>query len=219
VNISGRVALVSGRASGFALAGRRPAAPAAELSEDDILGLKSDRRSTLDRLLFPGPAAECRAHHEQFGDVAVLPTTEFLYGLRPGVEHAVDLEPGVRLLIGVEAISEPDERGLRTVVCTLNGQLRPVTVRDRSVDARVAVAEKADRDDPGQVAAPFSGVVTLAVTAGKAVEAGQAVATIEAMKMAASTTTPVAGTVRRVAVGPIQQVEGGDLLLVVEALR
>ena len=48
---------------------------------------------------------------------------------------------------------------------------------------------------------------------------GFGLASAEAMKMEASITTPVAGTVRRVAVGPIQQVEGGDLLLVVEALR
>ena len=40
-------------------------------------------------------------------------------------------------------------------------------------------------------------------------------ATIEAMKMEAAITTPVAGTVQRLAIGSQQQVEGGDLLLVV----
>jgi pyruvate carboxylase len=131
------------------------------------------------------------------------------------VEHAVDLEPGVRLIMGVEAIGDPDERGMRTVVCTLNGQLRPVSVRDRSVDAQVKAAEKADRNAPGQIAAPFAGVVTLQVAEGDTVEAGQPVATIEAMKMEAAVTTPVAGTVSRVAIGPVQQVEGGDLLIAV----
>jgi len=28
------------------------------------------------------------------------------------VEHAVDLNPGVRLPMGVKAVSEPDERGM-----------------------------------------------------------------------------------------------------------
>jgi pyruvate carboxylase len=144
----------------------------------------------------------------------VLPTQEFLYGLRPGDEHAVDLEPGVRLLMGIEALSDPDERGMRTVMCTLNGQLRPVTVRDRSVEAHVTVAEKADRGDPGHVAAPFAGVIVLKVAEGDAVQAGQQVATIEAMKMEAAITASVAGTVSRVAVAPVQQVEGGDLLIV-----
>src|SRR3954447_5160459 len=37
---------------------------------------------------------------------------EFLCGLRDGVEHAVDLNPGVRLPMGIKAVSEPDERGM-----------------------------------------------------------------------------------------------------------
>jgi pyruvate carboxylase len=104
---------------------------------------------------------------------------------------------------------------MRTVMCTLNGQLRPIRVRDRSVAVTVRAAEKADPTVPGQVAAPFAGVVSLAVEEGAAVEAGQVVATIEAMKMEASITTPIAGTVRRAAIGAVQQVEGGDLIVVV----
>ncbi|MGY1631994.1 pyruvate carboxylase [Geodermatophilus sp. SYSU D01186] len=197
-----------------ALEGRRPAEPPAELSEDDRDGLAKEPRATLNRLLFPGPTREFLAHSEAYGDVSVLPTKEFLYGLRPGDEHAVDLEPGVTLLMGVEAVSDPDERGMRTVMCTLNGQLRPVSVRDRSVEAAVKAAEKADRSDPKQVAAPFAGVVTLQVAEGDSVAAGQPVATIEAMKMEAAITAPAAGTVQRLAIGSVQQVEGGDLLVV-----
>ncbi len=76
-------------------------------------------------------------------------------------------------------------------------------------------AEKADASQPGQVAAPFAGVVSLAVEVGQQVEAGGAVATIEAMKMEAPITSPVAGTVQRLAIGAQQLVEGGDLLVVV----
>jgi len=133
--------------------------------------------------------------------------------LRPGEEYAVDLEPGVRLLFGLEAVGEADERGLRTVMATLNGQLRPVQVRDRSVTAAVPVAERADRSNPNHLAAPFAGVVTLTVAAGEKVEAGQTVATIEAMKMEAAITAGRSGTVARVAIAPMAQVEGGDLLL------
>jgi pyruvate carboxylase len=197
-----------------ALEGRRPAEPSAELTDDDLRGLAEAPRATLNRLLFPAPTREFEAHRDQYGDTSVLPTKDFLYGLRQGTEHAVDLEPGVRLLIGIEAISDPDERGMRTVMCTLNGQLRPVSVRDRSVDAHVKAAEKADRSDPRQVAAPFAGVVTLKVAEGDTVSAGQPLATIEAMKMEAAITAPEAGTVQRLAIGEVQQVEGGDLLVV-----
>jgi pyruvate carboxylase len=199
-----------------ALEGRRPAEPPAELSDDDVRGLAEQPRPTLNRLLFPGPTKEFLAHREAYGDTSVLPSKEFLYGLRSGVEHSVDLEPGVRLLIGVEAISDADDRGMRTVMCTLNGQLRPVSVRDRSVAADVKAAEKADRSNPDHVAAPFAGVVSLSVGEGDAVDAGQQIATIEAMKMEAGITAPRAGKVARVAIGSVQQVEGGDLLVVLE---
>ena len=63
--------------------------------------------------------------------------------------------------------------------------------------------------------APFSGVVTPAVAEGDTVEAGAVVATIEAMKMEASITSPIGGTVERLAIPGHQQVEGGDLILVV----
>jgi pyruvate carboxylase len=89
-------------------------------------------------------------------------------------------------------------------------------VRDRSVASDLPVAERADRSDANQVAAPFAGVVTLAVAEGDTVEAGATVATIEAMKMEAGITAPKAGTVRRLAIGSVQQVEGGDLLVVLE---
>ncbi|GGU16691.1 pyruvate carboxylase [Streptomyces daghestanicus] len=196
-----------------ALRGRAEPRPVPELSAEDRDGLAGDRRATLNRLLFPGPAREFTAHRQAYGDTGVLDSLDFFYGLRPGTEYTVDLEPGVRLLIELQAVGEADERGLRTVMAGLNGQLRPVRVRDRAAASDVPVTEKADRADPGHVAAPFAGVVTLAVAEGDRVEAGATVATIEAMKMEAAITAARAGTVIRLAVHRVQQVEGGDLLV------
>jgi pyruvate carboxylase len=199
-----------------ALHGRAPEKDAAELSIEDRRDLRDDRQATLNRLLFPAPTKEFLAHREAYGDTSLLSSKDFLYGLEPEIEHTVDLERGVRLLIGLEAISEPDERGFRTVLTTLNGQLRPVSVRDESVATDVKAAERADRSNPKHVAAPFAGVVTLAVEEGAEVDDGQVVATIEAMKMEASITAQASGTVKRLAIGNVQQVEGGDLLLELE---
>ena len=199
-----------------ALEGRPPEREPAELSDDDREGLAKDRRPTLNRLLFPGPTKEYLTHREAYGNTSVLSTKDFLYGLEPEVEHTVELEPGVTLIIELEAISEPDERGYRTVVTSMNGQLRPVSVRDAEVATDVKAAEKAERGNARHVAAPFAGVVTLQVAEGDAVESGQTVATIEAMKMEASITVQQAGTVERLAIGKVQQVEGGDLLLELE---
>uniref|UniRef100_UPI003512F900 biotin/lipoyl-containing protein n=1 Tax=Mycolicibacterium hippocampi TaxID=659824 RepID=UPI003512F900 len=201
-----------------ALAGRAPAKPVVDLTAEDSEALGqagTTRQATLNRLLFPGPTKEFEAHRELYGDTSSLSANQFLYGLRHGDEHRVKLERGVELLIGLEAISDPDERGMRTVMCIINGQLRPVVVRDRSVASEVPAAEKADRNNPDHVAAPFAGVVTVNTTEGDAVEAGQTIATIEAMKMEAAITAPKAGTVTRVAVSATAQVEGGDLLVVV----
>ncbi|MGQ7296822.1 pyruvate carboxylase [Quadrisphaera sp. KR29] len=185
------------------------AAPA-DLGRD---GTSASRRDLLNRLLFPGPAAELARVRADHGDVSVLDTRDYLYGLRRGQESTIRLGRGVSLIAGLEAVGEPDERAVRTVMTVLNGQLRPVAVRDRTLQVDVASAEKADPARPGHVASPFAGVVTLVVAEGDAVEAGQTVATIEAMKMEASITTAVAGTVRRTAIGAVQQVEGGDLVV------
>ncbi|AEA26916.1 pyruvate carboxylase [Pseudonocardia dioxanivorans] len=196
-----------------ALEGRKPEHEPAELSIDDRRGLREDRRRTLNRLLFPGPTKEFETHREDYGDTSVLSSKDYFYGLEPEVEHSAPIDRGVDLIIELEAISEPDERGIRTVLTTLNGQLRPVSVRDRSVATDVKAAEKAERGNDRHVAAPFAGVVTLQVGEGDQVDAGQTVATIEAMKMEASITAQKAGTVERLAIGKVQQVEGGDLLL------
>ena len=201
-----------------ALAGRPPAKPQQELTPEDEANLSlagRKRQATLNRLLFPGPTKEFESHREQFGDTSRLSANQFFYGLRRGDEHLVRLERGVELLIGLEAISDPDDRGMRTVMCIINGQLRPVLVRDRSIASTVPTAEKADRANPDHIAAPFAGVVTVGVAAGDKVSAGQTVATIEAMKMEAAITAPKGGTVGRVAVSATAQVEGGDLLVVV----
>ncbi len=200
----------------MALEGRGPGRPEAELSAEDEAVLAQPgpkRQAALNRLLFPAPTREFEIHRETYGDTSQLSDNQFFYGLRQGDEHRVRLEKGVELLIGLEAMSDPDERGMRTVMCILNGQLRPVLVRDRNIGAAVPTAEKADRDNSDHIAAPFAGVVSVNVAVGDAVAAGQTIATIEAMKMEAAITAPKAGTVVRVAVSATEQVESGDLLV------
>ncbi|MCW2842846.1 MAG: pyruvate carboxylase [Nocardioides sp.] len=200
-----------------ALEGRTWKPPAEELTDQQREGLSGSaatRRRTLNELLFPGPTKDFAEVRETYGDVSVLPTLDYLYGLQQGEEHEVEIAEGKTLILGLQAISEADERGYRTVMATINGQLRPISIRDRSVSSAVAAAEKADTSRPGQVAAPFQGVVTIVVEEGAQVSAGDTVATIEAMKMEASITAPVDGKVERLALSGPQAVDGGDLVLV-----
>jgi len=197
-----------------ALAGREPDVSEQPLSPETERELEGrGRRNTLSRLLFPAPMREFEEFVGTYGDVSVLPSGAFFFGLRQGEELAVDLGPGVQLLVGLEAIGDADEHGIRTVVCTLNGQFRPLSVRDRSLGRDIPVAERADPGNDKEVGAPFTGVVTLRVGRGDHVEAGEVVATIEAMKMEASITAASSGEVVDVAVDEIAPVQAGDLLI------
>ncbi|HHU38090.1 MAG TPA: pyruvate carboxylase [Propionibacterium sp.] len=198
-----------------ALAGRRTKPVETELPDEDAEALASEPRRTLNRLLFPGPTKDFEEATAEYSDLSVLTTRQFLHGLEPGREHDVPIERGKTLLMSLQAIGDPDERGLRPVLATINGQMRQVLVRDMAVESNVVAAERANPANPGEVPAPFSGVVTLTVEPGDEIAVGDQVATIEAMKMEASITSPVAGTVQRVALQHSQAVEGGDLLLVV----
>jgi pyruvate carboxylase len=180
-------------------------------------GSSLDRRATLNRLLFPAPFKEFSKMRENYGRLDQVDTIDFLYGLEQGVEHMIELSKGLRLYIGLEAIGTPDAKGFRTVMTTLNGQLRPVNVRDRKIVSDVIVAEKANPSNLGHVAAPFQGVVTLKTVVGTRVELGQAVASIEAMKMEATITASISGVVKRLAIPATQAVEAGDLILEIEA--
>jgi pyruvate carboxylase len=200
------------------LAGRTPSisvTPIDPASAAALNGTALERRRALNTLLFAQPTALFESQREQFGDVSVLDTIDYLYGLERGVEHIVDIGQGIRLFVGLEAIGAPDEKGMRTVMAVLNGQLRPMAVRDKSIAVESRTVERADTGNPQHVAAPFAGVVSMRVSPGTSVLVGEAIATIEAMKMEAAITAPHAGVVERVVFTDTQQVEGGDLIAVV----
>ena len=101
----------------------------------------------------PGPATAMSS---------LLPTPAFFYGLREDEALPVDLAPGVRVIFELEAIGEPDENGIRTVMARVNGQLRPIDVRDRRSSHRLR-ADRARRPGaiPGHIAAPVIGAVII----------------------------------------------------------
>lgn len=204
-----------------ALQGRNVNRPVVELTDDDREALSVSgltRRRRLNQLLFPGPAEDLREALDKYGDISVIDTFHYLYGLTvgSGEEVNVQLEKGVRTIVTLEAIGAADDHGERTAMFNYNGSLRPVQIRDLSANVEALEREKADKNSAGSIASPFSGAVTLSVSEGDTVTAGQTVATIEAMKMESAITTPVAGTVSRVAVTGTESLTGGDLILVVE---
>jgi pyruvate carboxylase len=198
------------------LAGRGEAPPEEPVSDADEAALGQSghvRREALNRLLFPGPTAGLAAHREKYGDTSRLSANAFLYGLRAGVEEHVELEPGVERTIGLAAVSDVDENGERTLMVTVNGQLRSVVVRDEAAGEVAEAAAKADPQNPRHVGAPFDGVVAIKVTVGDKVAAGDPIGTIEAMKMESTITAPRAGTVAALPLGSQADAHGGDLIV------
>ncbi len=204
-----------GHLLGQRLRGGRRQRPVAPEQQQRLQTPGADRQDALNELLFAGPTKAFRESRAQYGDLSVVDTIDYLYGMQHGEEHHVGIGRGVTLNVSLEAVGEPDDDGIVTVMTVLNGQLRPVYVRDRSVTVDKPKAEKADASVPGHVAAPFAGAVTVKVAEGDTLAAGDPVATIEAMKMEAAITTPVAGTVERMALTGTTPVEAGDLIAVV----
>jgi pyruvate carboxylase len=179
-------------------------------------GSAKERRAKLSQLLFPALQKQFEKVRATYGNLDSVDTVDYLYGLETDSEHIVELRKGLQLLVGLEAISDADSKGFRTVMTKLNGQLRPVTVRDHSIKFVEASAEKADPTNPSHAAAPFTGVVTPRVSLGEVVEKGQPIASIEAMKMEATIAAPIGGKLVRMGIAGPTPVEGGDLIAVIE---
>ena len=198
-----------------AIEGRAWEPPSGELTDEQREGLRTSRRATLNELLFPGPTKEFQEVRATYGDVSVLVVHRL--PLRAAAGRGA---PG-RARGGRDDLPRPagDLGPRRARLPHRDGaDQRPAAARQhprpRRSSSAVAAAEKADTANPGHVAAPFQGAVTVIVEKGEEVEAGQTVATIEAMKMEAAITAPRAGTVERLAFSGTQTVDGGDLVLV-----
>jgi pyruvate carboxylase len=178
-----------------------------EPSDEDVLSY----------LLYPQVYVDYDKHRAAYDNTSVLPTPAFFYGLEPGQEITVEIEPGKLLIIKYLTTSDPRDDGTRTVFFELNGQPREVVIADRSLEASLHKHPKADPEDPDHIAAPMPGKVsTVAVKKGEAVKAGQRLLSIEAMKMETAVYCPRDAKVADVLVKPGSIVAAQDLLLSLE---
>ncbi|MEQ8831372.1 MAG: pyruvate carboxylase [Alphaproteobacteria bacterium] len=193
-----------------------------DLAEERSKAQKAAQRHVGDfelasHIMYPKVFADYAKHRREFGRVDVLPTPVFFYGMKPGDEVSVDIDPGKTLVIRLMTVGEADQKGEREVFFELNGQPRVIRVADKAVAPSAPANEKADIGNSSHVPAPMPGVVsTMVVSEGQTVQAGDVLMTLEAMKMETSITTPRAGKVTRIAVKAGTQVDAKDLLAVVE---
>ncbi|WP_304616253.1 pyruvate carboxylase [Paracoccus sp. (in: a-proteobacteria)] len=168
-------------------------------------------------LMYPKVFTDYMARHEIYGPVRTLPTRAFFYGMEPGQEISVEIDPGKTLEVRLLTLGDTDEKGEVKVFFELNGQPRQVRVPNRKAGGGAAARPKADATNPGHVGAPMPGVVaSVAVTAGQVVSQGDLMLTIEAMKMETGIHAEREGTVKAVHVAPGQQIDAKDLLVEID---
>lgn len=154
---------------------------------------------------------------EDFGDVSVLDTPTFFFGLKTGEETRVMIETGKMLIIKLIHIGEANESGMRTVSFEFNGLPREIEIKDRNVKASNIARKKADKNAPGEIGATLSGsVVKILVNKGQQVTKGEALIVTEAMKMETTISAPIDGIVSAIHVNPTSRIESGDCLLEID---
>ncbi len=165
-------------------------------------------------LMYPTVFSDFARSARDYGDVSVLPTPAFFYGLKQGEEISVDIEEGKTLFIKLINVGPPDKDGHRIVGFELNGVPREISITDRAVQPTTRARRKAEPADPLQVGAPIPGMVSaIAVSVGHRIARGDKLLTIEAMKMATNIQAPTDGIVEEIAVAVGDTVESKDLLL------
>ncbi|CAM3278083.1 pyruvate carboxylase [Paracoccus nototheniae] len=165
-------------------------------------------------LMYPKVFTDYMARHQTYGPVRTLPTRTFFYGMEPGDEISVEIDPGKTLEIRLLTLGETDEKGEMKVFFELNGQPRQVRVPNRKATGAQAARPKADAANPGHVGAPMPGVVaSVGVAQGQAVKQGDLLLTIEAMKMETGLHADRDGTITALHVSPGQQIDAKDLLV------
>ena len=158
-----------------------------------------------------------RRTSEQYSDISVLPTPVFFYGLEPGEEIAIEIEPGKTLIVKFLTVGDPHARRhadgvLRAQRPAARGDgRRPARCR---ADGRERAQGRPERTRSTSARRCRAWWSTVAVQPGDEVAAGQKLLTLEAMKMETTIYAEADGKVARSR--PTGQVEAGDLLITLE---
>lgn len=176
-------------------------------------GRQIDDNDLASYLMYPKVFKDYAAHRGHYGDVSLLPTPAFFYGLAQGEEIAVDLERGKSLIISQQGTAGPDEEGMVKVFLELNGQSRVIRVPKAGL-ANAKAKPQAEDGNPKHLGAPMPGtIVTVAAHAGQKVAKGDPLVSIEAMKMETMLTAERDGVVKAIHARHGEPVNAKDLLV------
>jgi pyruvate carboxylase len=174
-----------------------------------------DDKSLVSWLLYPNVFPDLVRHRDEYSDTSVIPTPVFLYGLEPGQETTIEIEPGKTLIVRLVTVGKLEKDGTRDLYFELNGEGRTLTVRDQAAAQGGVQRAKADRGNPAHVGAPMPGkVLKVNVKAGDVVKAGAVLMVTEAMKMETNVKARADCTIAEVRYREGDKVEKEDLVVV-----
>ncbi|AZV41076.1 pyruvate carboxylase [Peribacillus asahii] len=175
------------------------------------------KKDILAYTLYPKVFEEYMKTVNLFGDVSVLDTPTFFYGLKLGEEIEVEIEKGKTLIIKLVSIGEPQHDGTRVLYFDFNGQSREVIIQDLTMEVDGSIAVKADPSNPNQIGATMPGtVLKVVVSKGSSVKRGDHLLITEAMKMETTVQAPKDGIVKEVYAQAGDAISTGDLLIELE---
>nr|WP_054549848.1 pyruvate carboxylase [Lysinibacillus sphaericus] len=175
------------------------------------------KKDVLAYALYPKVFEEYAKTAESFGNISVLDTPTFLYGLKLGEIIEVEIEKGKTLIIKLVSIGEPQHNGTRVLYFELNGQSRELVIQDMTVEVDGNLALKADPSNPNQIGATMPGtVLKVVVSKGSPVKRGDHLLITEAMKMETTVQAPKDGIVKEVYASAGDAISTGDLLIEIE---
>ncbi len=183
-----------------------------ELAEK--VGFTPKDEQVLSYLMYPQVFLDYCKAYDQFGEVKLLDTPTFFYGMRLGEKINVEIEKGKVLIIRLDEIGEADEEGNRILFFNLNGQRREIVVNDKSIQSTIVHRKKAEPTDKNQYGATMSGsVLQVLVKKGDHVKKGDVLMITEAMKMETAIEARFDGVVDHLYVQPGETIQSGDLLI------
>jgi pyruvate carboxylase len=163
---------------------------------------------------YPKVTAEAIRVFRLYGDVSVIPTPYFFYGMKPGEETTIEIARGKTLLIRLLSIGPADDKGMRTVFFKLNGQTRNIEIQDKAVKVTTAENRKVDKLNPAHIGSPLQGLLSkVFVKTGDVVKKNQPMFMIEAMKMESNITAIADCVVKSIVLKEGTIVNTDDLVL------
>lgn len=198
--------------------------PGELLDPVDFSSIKTTLFNTLNRrvtsfdmvayALYPKVFMDYHKSYETYGDLSVLDTPTFFYGMNLGEEIEVEIEQGKTLIIKLVSISEAKPDATRVVYFELNGQSREIVINDESIKSDIEIKPKIDSSNKNHIGATMPGsVMKVICEEGTEVEKGDYLIITEAMKMETTVQAPFRGKISKIYVKDGDTINVNDLLV------